>query len=138
MSDPTPVTFRAAAERALGASLLATAGKRITVGITEVRTVVQVKRMKGNVGRPVRDALRGSLRGSLHRFRAVQGTIITLGGFAAGAQAAAFELGAAPITLIDGEKLLDLLIAHGIGVRTRSVELLELDDEALTPDVAEA
>ena len=38
-----------------------------------------------------------------------------------------FETGAAPITLIDGQKLVELLIKHGIGVRKRSVELLEVD-----------
>ncbi|GJG86855.1 hypothetical protein tb265_20360 [Gemmatimonadetes bacterium T265] len=45
----------------------------------------------------------------------------------------AFEPGVAPITLIDGEKLLNLLIAHGLGVRTGTVELLELDEGALAP-----
>jgi restriction system protein len=91
--------------------------------------VIQVKRQQGNVQRPVLDMLRGSL----HRFGAVKGTIISLGGFAKGAQNAAFEPGAAPITLIDGEKLLDLLIETGIGVRTKAVELLELDDDAFSP-----
>jgi restriction system protein len=102
---------------------------RIALGITEVREVIQVKRQQGNVQRPVLDMLRGSL----HRFGAVKGTIISLGGFAKGAQSAAFEHGAAPITLIDGEKLLDLLIENGIGVRTKSVEMLELDHASLEP-----
>lgn len=102
---------------------------RIALGITEVREVIQVKRQQGNVQRPVLDMLRGSL----HRFSAVKGTIISLGGFAKGAQAAAFEPGAAPITLIDGEKLLDLLIENGIGVRTKTVEMLELDLSDLEP-----
>lgn len=102
---------------------------RIALGITEVREVIQVKRQQGNVQRPVLDMLRGSL----HRFSAVKGTIISLGGFAKGAQNAAFEPGAAPITLIDGEKLLDLLIENGIGVRTKTVEMLELDVSDLEP-----
>lgn len=102
---------------------------RIALGITEVREVIQVKRQQGNVQRPVLDMLRGSL----HRFGAVKGTIISLGGFARGAQNAAFEPGAAPITLIDGEKLLDLLIENGIGVRTKTVEMLELDLTDLAP-----
>jgi restriction system protein len=41
------------------------------------------------------------------------------------------SLGRNPHTLIDGEKLLDLLIQHGLGVRTRTIELLELDAAAL-------
>lgn len=100
---------------------------RITLGITEVREVVQVKRQQGNVQRPVLDMLRGSL----HRFGAVKGTIIALGGFSKGARDAAFEPGVAPITLIDGEKLLDLLIEHGVGVQTKRIELLELDETTL-------
>jgi restriction system protein len=103
---------------------------RIALGISEVREVIQVKRQRRNVQRQILD----KLRGSLHRFHAVKGTIIALGGFAKGAQSAAFEAGAAPITLIDGEKLLDLLIENGIGVRTKTVELLELDEADLTFD----
>jgi restriction endonuclease Mrr len=30
------------------------------------------------------------------------------------------------ITLIDGDKLIDLLIRHGIGVRKKTVEVLEV------------
>ena len=98
----------------------------IELGITSVREVVQAKRQKSNVQRTVLDALRGSL----YRFQAVRGTIITTAGFSKGAMQAAFEAGAPPITLIDGSKLIDLLIEYGIGVRTRSVEVLELDADA--------
>ena len=92
-------------------------------GISSVREVVQVKRHKGNIGRRVLD----QLRGSLHRFSAMRGTIITTGGFSRGTIQAAFERGAAPITLIDGQKLLDLLVEHEIGVTKSSVEYIEFD-----------
>lgn len=99
----------------------------IEFGISSVREVVQVKRHKGNIGRRVLD----QLRGSLHRFNAVRGTIITTGGFSRGTIQAAFERGAAPITLIDGEKLLDLLVEHGIGVAKSSVEYIDFDASKL-------
>ena len=99
----------------------------IELGITSIREVVQVKRHRRAIQRSVLDALRGSL----HRFRAVRGTIITTSWFARGAQEAAFEEAAAPITLIDGDKLVDLLIEHSIGVRKRTVELLDLDADDL-------
>lgn len=99
----------------------------IEVGITAVREVVQVKRHRGNIQRPVLDALRGSL----HRFGAVRGTIINTSGFSPGTRNAAFEHGAAPITLIDGEKLIDLLIEHQLGVRKKAIDILELDKMAL-------
>ncbi len=58
--------------------------------------------------------------------------------FSKGTIAAGFAPGAAPITLIDGDKLIDLLIEHRIGVRKRTVGLLQvepsdfLDEEAAT------
>jgi restriction system protein len=103
----------------------------IELGITSVREVVQAKRQKSNVQRTVLDALRGSL----YRFQAVRGTIITTANFSKGAVQVAFEPGAPPITLISGEKLIDLLIEYGIGVRTRSVEVLELDADAFAQTV---
>lgn len=95
----------------------------IQVGITSVREVVQVKRHKAKIQRKDLDALRGCL----HRFDAVRATIITSGEFARGTLEAAFEKGAAPITLINGGRLVELLIEHGIGVRKRTVELWEFD-----------
>ncbi len=94
-------------------------------GITSVKEVIQVKRLSSNVQRPVLDALRGSL----HRFDAFQGTIITLSDFSKGTKEAAFERGAAPITLINGEKLIELLIENGIAVKKRVLEYFTVDPE---------
>lgn len=99
----------------------------IELGITSVREVVQVKRHRRPVQRKDLDALRGSL----YRFNAIRGTIVTTSRFAKGTQQAAFVTGTAPITLIDGDKLIDLLIKHGIGVRRLPIKLLEVDAEAL-------
>jgi len=98
----------------------------IELGITSVREVVQAKRHRGTIQRKDLDALRGSL----HRFDAVRGTIITTSNYSKGTLEAAFEQGAAPITLIDGEKLIDLLITHSIGVRKKTLEVLELNAAA--------
>lgn len=99
----------------------------IELGISSVREVVQVKRHKGNINRKVLD----QLRGSLHRFNAVRGTIISTGGFSKGTSEAAFERGAAPITLIDGKKLLQLLEEYEIGLSKNSVEYVEFDESKL-------
>ena len=100
----------------------------IQLGVTSVREVVQAKRHKRTIQRKDLDALRGSL----YRFNAVRGTIVTTSRFAKGAVEAAFAQGAAPITLIDGDRLIDLLIEHGIGVRTRAIEVLAFDPEGLS------
>ncbi len=100
------------------------------LGVSWVREVIQAKRHRHTIQRKELDALRGSL----YRFDAVRGTIVATSSFSKGAQDAAFAQGAAPITLIDGEKLVDLLVEHNIGVRKESVEFLTLDAEGLAPD----
>jgi restriction system protein len=102
----------------------------VQFGITTVTEVVQVKRHKGNIGRPVLD----QLRGSLPYHKAIRGTLITLGNFSKGCKEAALFTGAAPITLINGDKLLDLLIEHQIGIRKRPAQLYELDEDFFKPD----
>jgi len=105
----------------------------IEVGITPVREFIQVKRHKGSIGRPVLD----QVRGALYYFNANRGTIITTGRFSKGAQEVSFMPGAPPITLIDGERFLDLLIEHEIGVRKRSVQLLEFEPADFIEEEAE-
>jgi hypothetical protein len=92
-------------------------------GIAEVNAAVQVKRWKRNVqSRTVRD-LRGSLK--VHE----QGIVITTSDFSSGAHKEAQEAGKTRISLINGERLLDLLIEHGIGVTQEQHTLLSLDEE---------
>ncbi|MGJ5050207.1 restriction endonuclease [Bradyrhizobium oligotrophicum] len=97
---------------------------RVQFGITEITEVVQVKRTEGTIVRPKID----ELRGALPYHKAIRGTIISLGSFAKGAQEGALFPGAAPITLIDGKRLLDLCIKHQVGIRRRPVEIYEIDD----------
>ena len=97
---------------------------RVQFGITEITEVVQVKRTEGTITRPKID----ELRGALPYHKAIRGTIISLGGFAKGAQEGALFHGAAPITLIDGKRLLDLCIKHEVGVKRRPVEIYEIDE----------
>ena len=106
----------------------------IELGISSIREVVQVKRHTGSIHRRVLD----ELRGSLHRFNALRGTIITTGKFATGARAASLEVGGAPITLIDGDKLLDLLLLHEIGLSKKLLETFyEFDNSKLEGFITE-
>jgi restriction system protein len=97
---------------------------RAQFGITEVTEVVQVKRTESTITRPKVD----ELRGALPYHKAIRGTIISLGTFAKGAQEGAIFTGAAPITLIDGKRLLDLCIKHQVGIKRRPVEIYEIDE----------
>lgn len=97
---------------------------RVQVGISTITEVVQVKRMQNTINRPLID----QLRGALPYHKAIRGTLITTGKFATSCADAALFVGAAPITLIDGDRLLELLIENNIGIRrNNAVELLDVD-----------
>ena len=98
---------------------------RVEFGITTITEVVQVKRQQGTIGRPLVD----QLRGALPYHDAIRGTLITLGKFSSGCKEAALFRGAAPISLIDGQRLLDLLVEHEVGIRRRPAMLYEIDSD---------
>lgn len=97
----------------------------IQSGIASVKEVIQVKRHTANIQRGILD----SLRGVLHRFDAFRGTIITTSDFSRGTIEASFETKAAPITLINGDKLVELLIEYQIGIKRKPAEYLMVDTE---------
>jgi restriction system protein len=101
----------------------------VQFGITTITEVVQVKRHQANIPRATLD----QLRGALPYHKAIRGTLITVGGFSKGCTEAALYPGAAPIGLIDGEKLLNLLIEHKIGVKKRDIALYEVDADFFQP-----
>jgi restriction system protein len=91
--------------------------------VTAITAAVQVKRWKRNVQtRTVRD-VRGSL--TTHE----QGIIITTSDFSSGARAEAKAVGKAPISLINGDALIELLIKHDVGVTKERHEVFFLDSE---------
>ena len=89
--------------------------------ITRLKAAVQVKRWSKNVQAPVVQALRGSL--TVHE----QGIIITTSKFSKGAIEEAMAPGKVRISLVDSEKLLDLLTVHGVGVTADKYTVYSLD-----------
>jgi len=83
----------------------------------------QCKRYKGSVGAAAVRDFRGAMSG-----RGDKGLLITTGNFTAEAKTEATRDGAAPIDLIDGERLCDLLKTYELGVRRtiRQVEEVEV------------
>ncbi len=101
-------------------------------GVTEVKTAVQVKRWANNVsGKTVRE-----LRGGLGPHE--RGLIITLSDFTKDARREAAESDRSPISLINGELLIDFLIEHEVGVVRRSATILQIDEGAISEQMAEA
>lgn len=94
-------------------------------GVTDVWTAIQVKRWANNVQAPAIRELRGGL-GPHER-----GLVVTTSGFSAGAVEEAALADRSPISLLDGERLIDLLVDNEIGVTARTVMVLELDEAGL-------
>lgn len=94
------------------------------VGLLSFPVVFQCKRYSGSVSAGVIRDFRGAMVG-----RADKGLVITTSSFTASAKTEATRDGAPPIDLIDGERLMNRLKELGIGVRTRQVELIEVNRE---------
>jgi restriction system protein len=90
--------------------------------ILPIQMAVQVKRWKANVQAPTVQQVRGSL--GAHE----QGLIITTSGFSSGAKEAASRSDAAPVGLMNGDQLVQLLVANNIGVRRTNPDIIELGD----------
>lgn len=94
-------------------------------GVTRVRTAIQVKRWANNVPDRIVRELRGSIG------PAEQGLIITTSHFTKAAITEADMTDRAPITLINGDLLVELLAEYEIGVKRQNRPVLQLDEAAL-------
>lgn len=96
--------------------------------------VHQAKRFgDASVGAPV---IHGFI-GALHMRGAMKGVLLTTSSFTKSAIEAAQKNPTMRIVLIDGERLAELMIRHGVGVRTdRVVEIKKIDLDYFEPDDA--
>ncbi len=99
-------------------------------GITNVKTIIQVKRFKkgNNISGKVITQLRGSAEVDQ------RGLVITSSDFTKDAVVESKAQNKMPVSLINGEKLLDLLIKYGVGLKTETVELYSIDTEYFESD----
>ncbi len=86
---------------------------------------VQAKRWEQSVGRPEIQMFAGSLDGH----RSTKGVFITTSAFTEGARTYAGSIGKR-IVLIDGQRLTELMIEHGVGVSTFARHELKRVDES--------
>lgn len=94
-------------------------------GITNVKTIIQVKRFKkgNNISGKVITQLRGSAEVDQ------RGLVITSSDFTKDAVVESKASNKMPVSLINGEKLLDLLVKYGVGLKTETVKLYSIDTE---------
>ncbi len=104
-------------------------GTLVVGNSVRIRMAVQAKRWKHNVTSPIVQQVRGSL--GTHE----QGLIITTSDFSKGAKAEANRSNAAPVALMNGEKVAELLAEYEIGATIRSYKLFELDEQVVDGSV---
>ena len=102
-------------------------GTLVVGDVVRIKMALQVKRwkLKNNIQSPVVQQVRGSL--GAHE----QGLIITTSDFSLGAIKEAAQSDKTPISLMNGEQLVMLLMEHGIGVHRSTPDLFEINEEAL-------
>ena len=93
-------------------------------GLIGFPVLFQCKRYSGKVSVGVVRDFRGAMQG-----RADKGLIITTSNFTQEAQREATRDGAPPIDLINGELLLDKLKELGLGISTKTVEVVEVNED---------
>ncbi len=87
------------------------------------KVYVQAKRWQGTVGRPEVQAFYGALAGQ----RANKGVFITTSGYTA--QAIGFAKSVERVVLVDGTRLVELMIDHELGVSARTVKIPKIDSD---------
>lgn len=87
------------------------------------KVYVQAKRWQSTVGRPEVQGFYGALAGQ----RANKGVFITTSTYTA--QALDFAKSVERIVLVDGNRLADLMMDHGVGVSARTVRIPKIDSD---------
>lgn len=87
------------------------------------KVYVQAKRWQGTVGRPDLQAFYGALAGQ----KAKRGVFITTSGFTP--QAIEFARSVEGMVLVDGNRLVNLMMDHEVGVTSRLLKLPKLDSD---------
>lgn len=108
------------------------AGELVVAGVIRNSICVQVKRWRNNIQRKSISELRGSLRP--HQ----TGLFITTSDFSRQAVEEANDPYKAPISMMNGNELVDLLSEFGLGVISEKVTIYDIDKDELNFDFPEA
>jgi restriction system protein len=100
----------------------------LEMGVVKVKAAFQVKRWHQNVPRPNIDQFRGAIQGKFD-----QGIFITTSDFSEEAKKASSVPGAVPIVLINGDKVVDIMLEKGLGVKQEPLTITRLDEEFFRP-----
>lgn len=96
---------------------------KLRVGIVSVNAAFQCKKWRAVVHRPTIDQFRGATQG-----RFDQAILMTTSTFSDGAIAESIRPSVIPIILVDGPRMVDLMIESDIGTTRRPLTIAQLDE----------
>lgn len=106
---------------------------QLKFGFAYFNVAFQCKRWGASVGRPDLSQFRGDIQGGYE-----MGIFFTTSSFTKEAKATSLKRGAVPVTLIDGETIVDIMLSHGFGVEKEELTIYKLAlDLALADDFVE-
>ena len=96
----------------------------LEMGVVKVRAAFQVKRWRNNVPPAEVNQFRGAIQGEFD-----QGIFITTSDFSDEAKKASSKRGAVPIVLINGDRIVNIMLEKGLGVRQEPLTVTRIDEE---------
>ena len=99
----------------------------LEMGVVKVKAAFQVKRWRNNVPPAEINQFRGAILGEFD-----QGIFITTSDFSDEAKRVSSKRGVVPIVLINGDRILNIMLEKGLGVRQEPLTVAKIDDEFFT------
>jgi len=96
----------------------------LEMGVVKVKAAFQVKRWRNNVPPAEVNQFRGAIQGEFD-----QGIFITTSDFSDEAKKASSKRGAVPIILINGDRIVNIMLEKELGVRQEPLTLTKVDEE---------
>jgi len=96
----------------------------LEMGVVRVRAAFQVKRWRNNIPPAEINQFRGAISGEFD-----QGIFITTSDFSDEAKKASSRRGAVPIVLINGDRIVNIMLEKGLGVRQEPLTVTKIDEE---------
>ena len=96
----------------------------LEMGVVRVRAAFQVKRWRNNIPPAEINQFRGAISGEFD-----QGIFITTSDFSDEAKKASSKRGAVPIVLINGDRIVNIMLEKGLGARQEPLTVTRIDEE---------
>ncbi len=96
----------------------------LEMGVVKVRAAFQVKRWRNNVPPAEVNQFRGAISGEFD-----QGIFITTSDFSDEAKRTSSRRGTVPIVLINGDRIVNIMLEKGLGVRQEPLTITKVDEE---------